>query len=219
MENRQRSIFNERRDWDISASSLVLIFSVVVIEIYYEEFIMWLQERMHREPFKRNRFNSEVNESKMFYKDMSLDLSFSVTIKQLEACSEPSRTSKMKFLMKIINGWKTLTTFAKSAILDVWLGFKYASETSDGWFDRSCTKRNEDKCNLFVYDQRFGTFWASLVIEEFEESTDLIGNWISIIAFPSVKRLPGNCWSWQGYQIFWISMNVYEIVYWISVIL
>ena len=41
--------------------------------------------------------------------------------------SEPRQTSKMELFAKI-NGWKSLTIFAKNAILYVWLGSKYTSE-------------------------------------------------------------------------------------------
>ena len=94
---------------------------------------------MNWEPLRRRK-TSEVNEFVVFHRDMSLDLSFLVTIKRFEANSEPSRTSKMKLL--------------------------------DGWFDRNRTKRYENKCNLLVSDERFGTISASLVIQEFEKSAD-----------------------------------------------
>ena len=42
--------------------------------------------------------------------------------------SEPSRTSKLELFSKIVNGWKPLTIFAESFILDVRLGSKYVSE-------------------------------------------------------------------------------------------
>ena len=92
---------------------------------------------MNWEPLRRRK-TSEVNEFVVFHRDMSLDLSFLVTIKRFEANSEPSRTSKMKLL--------------------------------DGWFE--WMERYEDKCNLLVSDQRFGTISASLVIQEFEKSAD-----------------------------------------------
>ena len=44
-----------------------------------------------------------------------------------ETCSEPCQTSKMERLMKIVNGWKPLTIFAKRCLLDVLQGFKYDS--------------------------------------------------------------------------------------------
>ena len=45
-----------------------------------------------------------------------------------EAYLEPLQTSKMKKLFaKIVNGFKPLTVFAKSSILDVCNGSKYAS--------------------------------------------------------------------------------------------
>ena len=33
----------------------------------------------------------------------------------------------MELFMEIVNGWKLLTIFAKSSILDIWLGSEYAS--------------------------------------------------------------------------------------------
>ena len=45
----------------------------------------------------------------------------------VEVNSEPSQTSNMDLFAKIINGWKTLTIFAKRSILDIWLGSEYAS--------------------------------------------------------------------------------------------
>ena len=42
--------------------------------------------------------------------------------------SEPSRTSKLELFSKIVNGWKPLTIFAESFILDVRLGSEYVSE-------------------------------------------------------------------------------------------
>ena len=41
-----------------------------------------------------------------------------------EAHSEPSRTSKMDLFVKIVDGWRPLTNFAKSSILDGRLGSK-----------------------------------------------------------------------------------------------
>ena len=50
-------------------------------------------------------------------------LDYSVECAQTpEAYSEPSGTSKMEFFAKIVNGWKPLTIFAKSSILDIRLG-------------------------------------------------------------------------------------------------
>ena len=45
-----------------------------------------------------------------------------------ESCSEPSQTSKMKLFAKTVKSQKPWTNFTKSSILDVWLGFEYASE-------------------------------------------------------------------------------------------
>ena len=44
-----------------------------------------------------------------------------------EAHLEPSQTSKMEILAHIVKSWKLLTIFAKNSILDIWLGFEYAS--------------------------------------------------------------------------------------------
>ena len=42
------------------------------------------------------------------------------------ACSGPNQTSKMELFAKIVYPLKLLTIFAKSSIVDVWLGYKYA---------------------------------------------------------------------------------------------
>ena len=43
---------------------------------------------------------------------------------------EPSQTSKMKLFVKTVNGLQPLTNFAKSSILDIWLGIEYATAQS-----------------------------------------------------------------------------------------
>ena len=40
---------------------------------------------------------------------------------------EPCQTSKTEHFATRVNGWKLLTIFAKSSILDVWQGSEYAS--------------------------------------------------------------------------------------------
>ena len=45
----------------------------------------------------------------------------------IEAHLEFSQASKMKPFAKLFNGFKPLTTFAKTSVLDVWLGSEYAS--------------------------------------------------------------------------------------------
>ena len=45
----------------------------------------------------------------------------------LKVHSELCRTSKMKLLEKIDNGYKSLTILAKSFILDIWKGSEYVS--------------------------------------------------------------------------------------------
>ena len=43
---------------------------------------------------------------------------------------EPSQTSKMEHFAKIVNIFKPLTIFAKTTILDVWLGSVYVSRVN-----------------------------------------------------------------------------------------
>ena len=45
----------------------------------------------------------------------------------IEAYLEPLQTSKLELFAKIVNGFKPLTVFSKSSILDVSSGSKYAS--------------------------------------------------------------------------------------------
>ena len=63
-----------------------------------------------------------------------------------EAYSEPSQTSKMEILLKIVNVIKSLTFFAESSILDVWLGSKYESvylnQQKEFKFSRQCEEVN-----------------------------------------------------------------------------
>ena len=44
-----------------------------------------------------------------------------------EVYSKHSQISNMMLFMKIVNSWKPLTIFAKSSIVDVWLGSEYTS--------------------------------------------------------------------------------------------
>ena len=43
--------------------------------------------------------------------------------------SETCQTCKMEYFAKIVNGFETLTIFAKRSVLDVWQGFEYASSS------------------------------------------------------------------------------------------
>ena len=65
-----------------------------------------------------------------------------------EAYSEPSQTSKMEILLKIVNVIKSLTFFAESSILDVWLGSKYESvylnQQKEFNFSRQCAEHFEN---------------------------------------------------------------------------
>ena len=56
--------------------------------------------------------------------------------KESEVYSQPCETSKMERFAKIVHGWKQLTVLAKCAIIDVWQGFEYASDTLSLMFDR-----------------------------------------------------------------------------------
>lgn len=47
-----------------------------------------------------------------------------------EAHAEPSQTYKMELFTGILNDRKPLKIFAKSFILDIWLGSDYATELS-----------------------------------------------------------------------------------------
>ena len=49
-------------------------------------------------------------------------------IRTAEVYSEPSRTFTMEFFAKIVKSFHLLTNFIKSLILDIRLGFEYASE-------------------------------------------------------------------------------------------
>ena len=63
-----------------------------------------------------------------------------------EAHSIPRQTSKMELFSKIFNSWNSLTIFAKSSILDVWLVFEYASaycyqkQLPEVFFQQRCSK-------------------------------------------------------------------------------
>ena len=54
------------------------------------------------------------------------------------ACSESSQTSQMGLFAKIVNGWMSLTIFAKSAILNFWLFSECTSVNTSGvpiWYE------------------------------------------------------------------------------------
>ena len=63
-----------------------------------------------------------------------------------EVYSETSQTSKMEILLKIVNVINSLTFFAESSILDVWLGSKYESvylnQQKEFKFSRQCEEVN-----------------------------------------------------------------------------
>ena len=55
-----------------------------------------------------------------------------------EAYSEPSQLSTMKLYANIVHGWKPLTIFAKSSILDVWLVSECACEMHKNFKVSAC---------------------------------------------------------------------------------
>ena len=65
--------------------------------------------------------------SKYVLKNNKEDLNKDKRLCNTEAYSKTSRKSKMELFTKISNGFKLLTIFAKSSILDVRLGSKYVS--------------------------------------------------------------------------------------------
>ena len=86
----------------------------------------------------------------------------------LEAYSEACQTSKMELFAKTINGWKSLTIFAKISILDVWQGSEYTSVFSKGWGQGRGKKIFEQKGGIgnwffFQYQQNVITvgYWFS----------------------------------------------------------
>ena len=46
-----------------------------------------------------------------------------------DAFTEPYQTCKMKLFVMIVNGWKSLTVFARSSTWDVWQGSEYISDS------------------------------------------------------------------------------------------
>ena len=53
-----------------------------------------------------------------------------MSIENSEAYLEPCQTSKTDIFAKIINGFQSLTIFAKSSITDIWQGYENVSEIS-----------------------------------------------------------------------------------------
>ena len=53
----------------------------------------------------------------------------------MKAYCEPCQPSKMKRFVKIVNGFQSLTIFAKRFILDVWQCFEYTSDNGIYAFD------------------------------------------------------------------------------------
>ena len=74
-----------------------------------------------------------------------------------EAYLEPTRTSTMEIFPKIVNGYTSLSIFAKTFNLDVWLSSEYASVVC---FHLSASAPSEIKISLPQ------TFWVT-----FEKTT------------------------------------------------
>ena len=53
---------------------------------------------------------------------------------------EPYQTRKVKLFVMIVNGWKSLTVFARSSTWDVWQGSEYISDSCHRILD--CTEIN-----------------------------------------------------------------------------
>ena len=64
------------------------------------------------------------------------------------------QASKMENFAKIDNGWKLLIIFPQSSILDVWLGFEYASEVYSVFYWR-CTA-----------PKFYHMFWLEVVLDQ-----------------------------------------------------
>ena len=62
---------------------------------------------------------------------VSLNFVLFQIVRTVDVYSEPTQTSTMQLFAKIIIGFQLFTTFLKSSMLDIRLGFGYASEYSE----------------------------------------------------------------------------------------
>ena len=68
---------------------------------------------------------SKFNILHLKWKKLGIAPSFYLVLS--EEYSKPTQTSKKERLAKLVDGWIPLTVFAKSFLLDVWLGSEYVS--------------------------------------------------------------------------------------------
>ena len=76
---------------------------------------------------------------------------------------EPSQRSKMELFVDIVRGWKKLTNFEESSVLDIWLCSEYASEFSYkqslGWWRTNIpnthekSTKNQSVTDLYRWDK------------------------------------------------------------------
>ena len=88
------------------------------------------------------------------------------------------QTSKMENFAKIDNGWKLLIIFPQSSILDVWLGFEYASEVYSVFYWRCTAPKMKlsikdffSKCDqicsfLQIWSKFYHMFWLEVVLDQ-----------------------------------------------------
>ena len=83
----------------------------------------------------------------------------------LQRLTETIQTSKMELFAKIVNDWNPLTIFAKSFILDVYVGFEYASALLLTWI------RIERLCSVYNWASQLcpWKFWKTLYSVVFTE--------------------------------------------------
>ena len=69
----------------------------------------------------------------------------------LDPYSEPSQTSEMELFAKLVKGFLRLTVFAKSYILDIWLGFEDACVLADKGDDKGVWKNFLEFSKIFNF--------------------------------------------------------------------
>ena len=80
--------------------------------------------------------------------------------------SELSQKSKMELFAKIVNGWKLLTNFAKSSILDTWLGSEYASAYLDLFQSFPAFRHSAGECWKLLKQRKHRTGWIEFSFVE-----------------------------------------------------
>ena len=102
-----KNLYLKKRLWH---RCFPVIFVKFLISPFFRELLQWLL---------LNEWNISIYNTALPIKSCRLI--------PLKVHSEPCRTSKMKLLQNIGNGYKSWTIFAKSFILDVWKGSEYMS--------------------------------------------------------------------------------------------